>query len=156
MKANYDELKMRESKAPEPRTLWQLFKVIRAFGRENDHDYGTAVYAVSIAATATFNYMASRLGITGFQASCADMDILRRTRRIAGPFMIVDAKKMLYPQFDLHKNLSDAMDKWRPWAAEEARKQLAQLGTADSLGASPDVQKHWEMLAAFEPETEAE
>src|SRR5690606_28183360 len=66
---------------------------------ERPHDYGTCVYAMSMAATAAFNYVAGRLGASGFQASCADMDILRRTRSLKNGFCLVDYDGILYPQY---------------------------------------------------------
>lgn len=109
------------------------------------HDYGTCVYAMSMAAVAAFHYAASVLGTTGFQASCADMDIVRRTRHLKGPFMILDGEKMLYPQYDLREQLDEFLREGTPWAAKEARKRLA----TDGEHAHPHVKAHWERLAAI-------
>jgi len=57
--------------------------------------------------------------------------------------MLIDADKMLYPQYDLHQTLNEALTKWEPWAAEQASKKLG-----DPKGAHPDVIKHWEMLSS--------
>lgn len=138
------ETEMREDQAAHPKTIGELSDCIQALVKQ-DHDYGTCVYAMSLAATAAFNYVASQLGVTGFQASCADLDIVRRTRSINGPFMLIDGNKMLYPQYDLHAILSKAMDGWTEWAAKEAKKKLAEASHAH-----PDVVAHWEALAAKE------
>ena len=53
----YDEKKMREEKAPRPKSIKELTDYIEGLSDEKKHDYGTCVYAVSLAATATFNYM---------------------------------------------------------------------------------------------------
>jgi len=74
------EAEMRDTKVPWPLTDKQLTEYIASLATRTDYDYGTCVYAVSMAAVATFNYMAGVLGITGFQSGCADFDILRRTR----------------------------------------------------------------------------
>ena len=139
--AGRDEKAMRDEKAPWPKTIDELSAYITALV-EGPHDYGTCVYAVSLATVATFNYMAGTMGITGFQASMADLDVLRRTRNLQGPFMIIDASDALYPQYDLPGKLAEAMEKWRPWLAEQARKKLA-----DSATAHPNVRAHWKRLA---------
>ena len=137
------EAAMREAEAARPKTIGELSDVVEALVA-GEHDYGTCVYAMSLAAVAAFNYVAHRLDVTGFQASCADMDVLRRTRRLEGPFMIIDGSKMLYPQYDLEAQVREALVEWEPWAAKEAQKRLKDLGQH----AHPNVKAHMEMLAA--------
>lgn len=140
------EQEMREAKVPSLKTPEELQSYIESLVSQR-HDYGTCVYAMSMAAVAAFNYVASKLGVTGFQASCADLDVLRRTRNIEGPFMIVASEKMLYPQYDLERDVKKALNDWREWAAGEARKMLAD--STDNV--HPSVVKHWESLAANMP-----
>jgi hypothetical protein len=140
------EFEMRDSKAPFLDTEEELLAYIRDLV-ERKHDYGTCVYAASMAATAAFNYVAGTLGMTGFQASCADMDILRRTRHIEGPFSLFRYRDLLYPQYDLHERLAKQIDEARPWLAEKAREFLAA-----GRDAAPDVVAHWEKLAAYKGE----
>ncbi len=139
------EKEMREEHAPSLKTLEELNAYITSLV-EREHDYGTCVYAMSLAAVATFNYVAGRLGVTGFQASCADLDILRRTRALKGPFAIVDAEKMVYPQYDLREQLADNMSEWLPWVKAECARRLAELNGDDSCVHS-HVKAHWERLA---------
>jgi len=73
------EKEMREAKEPWPYTEQQLTEYIASLV-DRQHDYGTCVYAMSLAAAAAFNYVAHKLGVTGFQSSCADLDFIRRTR----------------------------------------------------------------------------
>lgn len=113
---------------------------------DGKHDYGTCVYAMSLAAQAAFDYVAGQLGVTGFQASCADLHFISKTRRIEGPFMLLKAQDMLYPQYNLHDMLSKAMDEWREWCAEEAKKKLAEKGEGS---VHPNVEHHWRTLAAY-------
>src|SRR6202789_1203352 len=143
------EAQMRESDVPWPKTEKQLNQYIASLVKRN-HDYGTCVYAMSMAATATFNYVAGQLGVTGFQSSCADMDILRRTRHLKGPFMIVNGEDALYPQYDFVGRVEKAMEEWKPWLKEEAQKKLDEKGQAH-----PDVVAHWKRLAEVEVEDEA-
>ena len=135
------EAEMREAKVPWPKTKKQLVEYIESLVNRQ-HDYGTCVYAMSMAAEAAFNYVAGKEGTTGFQASCADLDFVRRVRLLKGPFMLIKAEDMLYPQCNLFDKLSESMDNWKPWAKEEAIKKLS-----DTSHAHPDVIAHWKKLA---------
>jgi hypothetical protein len=135
------EADMREAKVPWPKTKEQLAEYIESLVNRN-HDYGTCVYAMSMAAEAAFNYVAGKEGCTGFQASCADLDFVRRTRLLKGPFMLIKAEDMLYPQYNLFDKLSESIEKWKPWAKEEAIKNLAEIDHAH-----PDVIAHWKRLS---------
>jgi len=154
------EKEMHEVEAAWPKTEEDLISYIRsclaavnAPADIGDHEalgdaYGRCVYAISLAAVATFNYVAHVEGITGFQASCADLDILRRTRRLEGPFMIVDASKMLYPQYsdtlDRVKKFLES-DDTKKWLKEKAKEQLDQ--NKDNEHVSVEVMAHWKKLA---------
>jgi hypothetical protein len=138
---NQTEQEMRDAEVPWVESTEELVAYINGLTDRN-HDYGTCVYAMSMAAMAAFHYVGNKLGTTGFQASCADMDILRRSRMIKGPFMLIDGNKMLYPQYDLRQQLEEAIKKWKPWAAEEAQKLLDDKPTAHE-----NVIAHWKQLA---------
>ena len=138
------EQEMRTEDAPTPDTIDELGEYIASLV-DRQHDYGTCVYAMSLAATAAFNHVARKLGVTVFQASCADLDIVRRTRRMEGPFILLEGEDMLYPQCDLPAKLREAMDKWVEWAAEQAAKKLAENKQEN---VHPDVWAHWVALAA--------
>lgn len=135
------ETEMREAADPRPYTLGQLTEYVQSL-TNRQHDYGTCVYAMSLAAVAAFNYVAGVLGVTGFQASCADMNILTRTRHMKGPWLIIKAEDALYPQYDLPGRLAEALREWRPWLAEQATKFLSERGHAHS-----NVIAHWKELA---------
>ncbi len=138
------EQEMHASEAPIPATSEELITYIESL-ISREHDYGTCVYAMSLAATAALNHVASKLGVTGFQASCADLDIIRRTRGIKGPFWITKADDLLYPQYDLHANLEDYIRGCEPWLIDQA---VELLKTTDEYVA-PQVKEHWEKLAAL-------
>lgn len=127
-------------------TLDGLAEYIRIFSSHKGHDYGTAVYAMSMAAVATFEYVAKELGVTGFQASYASLDVLRRVRQLKGPFILLKAEDMLCPQYDLHRSLSEAMAGWEDWAAEEARKKIA--SASSTCPPHPNVMQRWVYLAS--------
>jgi hypothetical protein len=144
------EKEMREEKVPWPKTEAELNEYIDSLVNR-DHDYGTAVYAMSMAAAAAFFYVSQNLRVTGFQASCADLDFIRRTRSIRGPFIILKAEEMIYPQYDLPSKLANAMTGWKSWAAEECKKLLVEKA---GQHVHPDVVAHWHKLAAFQPAPE--
>lgn len=135
------EQEMRQAKDFWPRSQEELNEYVASLVNR-EHDYGTCVYAMSLAAVAAFNYVAHKLGTTGFQASCADLDFLRRSRGIDGPFIVLKGADMLYPQYDLRAKLDEAMANWQPWAADEAKKLLTEKHSAH-----PDVAAHWAKLA---------
>lgn len=135
------EQDMRAAKVPWPYTKEQLVEYIDSLV-EREHDYGTCVYAMSMAAVAAFYFVSHKLGVTGFQASCAEMDFLRRTRRLEGPFMLIDADKMLYPQYNLMAELLKALEEWRPWAKKRAAELLAARTSA-----CDGVVERWKELA---------
>jgi hypothetical protein len=136
------EQEMREVATAWPQTAEELSEYIDSLV-EREHDYGTSCYAMSLAATAAFNYVAHRIGATGFQASCADLDILRRTRDIKGPFVFIRGEHLLYPQYDLSSQLASAMNDLGVWAAKEAKKKL----TEANEHVHPNVIAHWKKLA---------
>jgi len=135
------EQEMRNAKVPWPITKEQLMEYIESLVNRQ-HDYGTCVYAMSMAATAAFYYISNQLGASGFQASCADLDIVRRTRNIDGPFMIVKGEDALYPQYDLYRNLSESLEKWKPWLKEKSCQKIS-----ENPDAHPEVIAHWKKLA---------
>lgn len=135
------EAEMRATQEKWPYTMAQLTEYITSLV-DRQHDYGTCVYAMSLAAAAAFYFVSRQLGVTGFQSSCADLDFLRRTRSLKGPFLLLKAEDALYPQSDLSEKLRDALKEWQPWLAEQARERL--LKTPD---AHPDVLAHWQVLA---------
>lgn len=138
------EAEMRDSVAPWPKTQEQLEEYVKSLV-DRQHDYGTCVYAMSLAASAAFHFVAGKLGVTGFQSSCADMDFIRRVRNIEGPFMLIKGQDALYPQYDLPGRLTEAMEDWKPWLKEQAKKKLAETFVAHS-----NVIAHWKKLSGEE------
>lgn len=143
--ATANEEQLRNAKVPWPKSLSELTDIIESL-KNRSHDYNTCVYAMSIAATAAFYYIANYLGVTGFQASCADLDVLRRTRGYEYGFQIIDYKDLLYPQYTdkltitPESLLSD--ESVRSKIVEEAKKLLSER----TEHAAPRVVRHWENL----------
>ncbi len=140
------EQEMRESKVPWPKEIEELTDYINGLVKQ-PHDYGTCVYAMSMSAVAAFYYVSHKLGVTGFQASCADMDILRRTRNIQR-FQILNLEDLLYPQYsEKFKCYEDYLKENAEWLSKEAKKKLA-----ESPEAHPNVIAHWKVLSRLVPE----
>lgn len=138
------EQEMRETTVPQFNDIDDLIEYLNKL-KIKQHDYGTCCYAVSMAAVATFNWMSDQLGITGFQASCADLDIIRRTRHIKGGFRILKYEDLLYPQYcddEYFPTWRDLIKENKEWLREEAKKKLSESSTAH-----PNVIHHWEYLA---------
>ena len=139
----WNEKKMQASKAIWPRSIKKLVAYIEKLS-DGEHSYGTCVYAMSLAAVATFNFMSHKLGATGFQASCADLDILSRTRNYKHGFMIIDYTNLLYPQYDNSEHF--------PTREDLIQKNIKRLGKAakkllqDSETAHPEVRAWWKEL----------
>lgn len=143
------EEQMREAEVPWPKSPEELSAYIARLV-DQQHDYGTCVYAMSMAAVAAYNYVAHRLGVTGFQASCADMDFIRRTRGLTMGFRLMDYSKLLYPQYLTEEHfptLPHLMVEHAKELAEAAQKKLDETGGV----AHEDVLAHWKALASRKP-----
>lgn len=145
---NYDtatESELRELPAPKCNTAAELAAFVESMA-SRPHDYGTCVYAMSLCAEAAFRFIADRLGVTGFQASCADMDFIKRTRGMKHGFQLLDYSKLLFPQYasDMHITPETllAEPSLRTRIRAEAKKNLA-----EKSGAHEHVVAHWEELA---------
>lgn len=109
-----------------------------------DHDYGTIVHAIAACGMAAM-WAANKEpgacgGITGFQASCVDLQILKHMRGLDGPFRIVDFSKMLFPQYK--QNFKNVLPKetWN-WLQKEAFEKLR-----IQQDSHPNVIAHWESI----------
>lgn len=150
------EQEMRDAKVPWLDSEEALIAYIRSLV-DRPHDYGTAAYAMSMAATAAFNYAANKLGTTGFQASCADLDFLRRSRGYKHGFHVIDYSKLLYPQ----SCNEESVPGFRSLLADErvnSQLRKAAAGLIEEMGdhAAPRVLRHWRELAEGRPLTAAE
>ena len=142
---------------PWPKSLNELTEYIeqmRAWPNDRRAEsYGACVYAMANASLATFRYMASQLGATGFQASCADMEFLVQNRGYANGMMLLNAEDLLYPQYDL----KDRVEKW----IAKSRVKLApvaatKLVETSSNNISVAVRARWEEIAALREPPDAD
>lgn len=141
------ERQMRDFKTPFFSTLESLKDFLECLSNAF-HDYGTAVYAMSIAAEAAFNYISSVQGSTGFMASLADLDFIKRTRRIEGDFAIVTDERYLYPQYAYKEK--ETSDMLRQSAAKKALEKLRDVksGELNPKHVHPSVLQHWKSLVS--------
>jgi len=137
------EEQLRDASVPWPSSEAELLAYIRSLVNR-PHDYGTSVYAMSMSALAAFRYAAHIIGTTRFQASCADMDFIKRTRNIKFGLHILDYTNLMYPQYlndEEFPSLPVLLWKKRKELADEARKQLVRPH------AHKDVIAWWQTLA---------
>lgn len=138
------EQQLRDSSDPWPRTEDELLAQVRALV-DRPHDYGTCCYAMSLAAVAAFNYVANRLGTTGFQAGAAQLDFIRRSRSHKFGTVIQDLGDILFPQYcdeQRFPHWDELLDREPNLAARivaEARRKLS----SDAEHAHPAVIAHW-------------
>jgi len=150
------EKEMRDAKVPTPKNQKELNEYISNLINQKQ-DYGTCCYAMSMAAEATFNYVADKLGVTGFQASCADLDFLRRTRNMEDGFAIINYNHFLYPQY-LNKehfpSWEDLIYKNRISLAVKSDELLNKIDHV--YPPCDDVIKHWERISSMASDQEKE
>jgi len=144
--SNMSERELREYEVPFIETEDQLLDIIRQLV-DRSHTYGTCVYAMSIASVATFRYIVHKLGVTGFQASCADLDILRRTRNMNHGFRIVDYKNLIYPQYCDSEHFPCYLELIRDNLSE--LQNLVKERMEESSDIHPAVFNHWKWILSL-------
>ena len=111
---------------------------------EREHDYNTTGMAIMLAAEATFKYIAKTLGASNFQASCSDLELLKRLRHLECGFCILNYEDLLYPQYlnDTHfPSYKDLIRENIEVLAEKAKEKLQTHSDAH-----PNVILHWKYL----------
>lgn len=130
-----------------PKTENELIAAIRAALKNGTGYEGSANALVEITLCA-YRYACDQLGVSAFQASWADLNIMTKARGIDGPWGINTADKMLYPQYDLRAHLNELMNgEWLEWAREQAKEKLARADEENDPYLSPAVRARWEHLA---------
>ena len=136
------------------------------YGIETD-GYGKCVEAMWRAAYIAHEYVARRLGVTGFQHGASALTVVGKLRRIEGPYRLVDVEQALFPQYDPVGDTAEFLrsDSVRTWLADEAQKRLDEfesepefLEWTDEDGTerrirrvASRVEKHWQRLVADRP-----
>lgn len=141
---------MRKQNSPlNPKTLEEFVDLVKNI--ENSHQsYNTITDALADTTAAYFNYFANKHGMTGYQASYAGLEFLKKTRGMEMPFMIVDSSKMLYPQYDLVSDVEEFLEESKTELAKVAKKNLEELD-GNSL-VSLKVVDRWKELVSMQGE----
>lgn len=139
-----NEKEMAKSEVPCFNTIEELCAYINSLINQH-HTYGTCVYAMSLAAYATFKFVSAKLQVTGFQASCADLDFLRQSRKYESGFQVLDFHNLLYPQYCNDEHFPSAQMLIIKHA-KSLKKQAKQL-LASNPDACSSVRSHWAKLA---------
>ncbi len=127
------EAEMRDAEVTLPRTFEELNSYINSLV-EREHNYSTCVYAVSMASEAAFNYVASKLRITGWG--------------LKSGFRIINYEHLLYPQylnsehFPTHAELLEENK-------EELSKQAKILIATAHGSIDPEVMARWKYVASL-------
>ena len=111
------------------------------------HDYGTVVQAVAIAAVgaAWACDHSPQGGITGFQSGFVMWDFIRRWSGKDGPLRLLDYRDALYPQDAGKFAHTIDRDEWS-WLQEQAGALLVENQTAHER-----VRQHWSDIVAGTP-----
>lgn len=165
----FDDIKIKETSdikfddVPEINTKEELQEFFE-FLREYPHNYNTSCNAATYAMIAAFRYVGYKLGITGAQASFSALAIVGAINHYDGPYGIVRAENMLYPQYELpSEKAKEYEENWAEWASKEAKKKLEEYHadpyfeyeneetgeTEKHSKVSPTVLAHWEKLAGI-------
>lgn len=128
-----------------PETVEELSQYIESL-TAREHDYETSAQAMADAAVAAFNFIGHALGTTGFQAGWAELQFIKTTRHIEGPFAILDGENLLYPQYDLRADFERYMTEWPAQLAEKARELLTE--NENNPHVARRVRARWQELAA--------
>lgn len=125
---------------PWPDSVQELTSYIEEVKEKYNTSYGDAVYGPALAAIASFNYVASQMGLSGFQADYSEMLFLKKLRYIKHGFKILNFDNLLYPQYLNDFNLSAEtlirknLDELKKAAKEELEK---------NPNAAQEVRDHW-------------
>lgn len=110
-----------------------------------EYDYETHQEAIADITKAAFDLASSKLGASGWTASGAELLFLAKSRRIDGPFALIKAEDMMYPQY-WDRIPEMYLDRWMPWAGKQAKKRLSEHSDGKN-SASARVIAHWQWLA---------
>lgn len=151
LRRHVEEIEALSQQSEEERVAWEaehpgeFYSALAIDGSAGGKAYSQCAEAMAEMAEKAFDLAARTLGVTGWQASYAQLEFLRRSRDIEGPFGIYTMSDALYPQYDLFERLEKMRRdpvtvKWLGDCAEYA------LATKDS--AAERVRDHWRWLVA--------
>lgn len=128
---------------PFPKDTQELIGYLEKLIKDLNSSYSEAPFAPALAAISAFNYVACKMGLTGFQASHSGMLFLAKLRHMEHGFKIIDYRDLLYPQY---------LDRFNISADKLIRENLGTLKSSakDLLtthkDAAPEVKEHWKSI----------
>lgn len=147
------EQELRQVEVPWLDTPEELIEYIHSVSKQ-PLEYGPAALAAGMAATATLRYVARKLGLTGYQMSWADLEVVRRNRHLEA-LMVFNLEDLLYPQHrDRFPTWEGLTLEHQEWLASMARRKLA-WAEEHNITPVPEVRAHWERLSSLFPEPDA-
>ena len=127
-------------------TLKELPDFLKKLTEDYRHDYATICHAIAAAAVGAANAVerSPQGGITEFQGGAVMWQFIVNwmSDYKDKPVRLIDYSDMLFPQY-AHAFAPVISKETHQYLIAAAQKHLADTGLA-----SPDVQRHWEMLAA--------
>lgn len=91
---------------------------------DGPYDYESSAEALVDAFQQVSDKVSSHLGLTGYQHSWAEMSYLAKSRNLEAGGILMDFTKVAYPQYDLHKELDEAIQANRENIIKFAKEQL--------------------------------
>ena len=110
--------------------------------------YEACAEGLATAATAAFDLVAKALGVTGFQASWAVMQFVRRENNIEGPFGLWKGEEWLYPQYNMIRDIEGYRrdPETVKWLGDQAEAKIGAVSDGGTV--HPNVLSHWRTLVA--------
>lgn len=102
---------------------------------------------------AAFNYAASKMGLSGFQAGYSEMLFLMKQKNLENGFSVIDFNDLLYPQ-NLYKfNITpDKLIRENLESLKTSARKLLQ----ENNYASEEVRNHWQSILDIPDEEKLE
>ena len=111
---------------------------------DGPYDYNSSAEAMVTAFEEVEKIVTKKLGLSGFQFSWAQMRYLGKSRNMKVGILI-RLEDMIFPQYNLHEKLEEAIQNNREVIIEHAKEELA---NADLM--VPRVKEHMQKIAKGE------
>lgn len=148
-----DNKQFLKEKTPWPKDTQELVSYVEKVSEEYNTSYNDAVYGPALAAIAAFNYTASKMGLSGFQAGYSEMLFLMKQKNLENGFSVIDFNDLLYPQ-NLYKfNITpDKLIRENLESLKASARKLLQ----ENNYASEEVRNHWQSILDIPDEEKLE
>ena len=148
-----DNKQFLKEKTPWPKDSQELISYVEEVSEKYNTSYNDAVYGPALAAIAAFNYTASKMGLSGFQAGYSEMLFLMKQRNLENGFSVIDFNDLLYPQ-NLYKfNITpDIIIRENLESLKTSARKLLQ----ENNYASEEVRNHWQSILDIPDEEKLE